>query len=81
VAIGFAGDPEGGLDVLEPLLGDERLRRFGPLHAAHAELLRRSGDATGAAAAYDLAAARTENAVERDELLRRRAAHVDGPHD
>jgi len=74
VAIGFAGDPEGGLDVLEPLLGDERLRRFGPLHAAHAELLRRSGDAAGAAAAYALAAARTGNAVEREELLRRRAA-------
>jgi RNA polymerase sigma-70 factor (ECF subfamily) len=78
VAMGFAGDPEGGLDLLEPLLGDERLRRFGPLHAAHAELLRRSGDRTGAAAAYTLAAASTENRVERAEFERRIAVLQEG---
>ena len=45
VAVGFADGPEAGLALLEPLLGDARLERYQPLHAAHAELLRRAGDA------------------------------------
>jgi RNA polymerase sigma-70 factor, ECF subfamily len=41
------------------------------LHAAHADLLRRSGDVEAAASAYEQAIALTTNAVEREELERR----------
>jgi RNA polymerase sigma-70 factor (ECF subfamily) len=70
-AVGFAGGPQAGLDVLEPLLGDPALERYQPLHAVHAELLRRAGDVAGAATAYERAIALSTNAVERDELERR----------
>ena len=55
-------------------MGDERLRDYAPLHAAHAELLRRVAAPEAAAAAYDRAIAASHNAVERAELVRRRAA-------
>jgi RNA polymerase sigma-70 factor (ECF subfamily) len=71
VAVGLASGPAAGLDLLEPLLGDPALERYQPLHAAHADLLRRSGDAEGAAIAYEQAIALTANAVEREELERR----------
>ena len=47
VAVGLAAGPAAGLELLEPLLGDPALERYQPLHAAHAELLRRAGDADG----------------------------------
>lgn len=72
VAVAFAGGD--GMAVLAPLLGDARLASYQPLHAAHAELLRRAGDVEGAAEAYDRAIALSDNAVERAELERRRAA-------
>ena len=73
-ALAFAGAPEAGLQLVGPLLDDPRLRDYAPLHAAHAELLRRTGAAEAAGAAYDRAIAATGNAVERAELRRRRAA-------
>jgi RNA polymerase sigma-70 factor (ECF subfamily) len=73
-ALAFAGAPEAGLELVRPLLDDPRLAGYAPLHAAHAELLRRTGAADAAAAAYDRAIAATGNAVERAELARRRAA-------
>ena len=73
IAIGFAEGPEAGLDVLEGPLGDPRLRGYAPLHAAHAELLRRVGDTTAADAAYELAIEASGNDVQRAELTRRRA--------
>jgi RNA polymerase sigma-70 factor, ECF subfamily len=73
-AVGFAAGPEAGLELLGPLLPDPRLTGYPPLHATHADLLRRAGDPTGAAHAYDQAIALTMNAVERAELLRRRQA-------
>jgi RNA polymerase sigma-70 factor (ECF subfamily) len=73
-ALAFAGAPEAGLQLVAPLLDDPRLERYAPLHAAHAELLRRTGAPDAAAAAYDRAIAATGNAVERAELQRRRAA-------
>jgi RNA polymerase sigma-70 factor, ECF subfamily len=77
-AVGFAGGPQAGLDALEPLLGDPALERYQPLHAVHAELLRRAGDLAGAATAYERAIALSTNAVERDELERRlEALNVD----
>ena len=71
VAVGMASGPRAGLELLEPLLGEPALERYQPLHAAHAELLSRAGDAEGAAGAYERAIALTANAVERAELERR----------
>ena len=74
VAVGLADGPAAGLALLEPLLGDPALERYQPLHAAHAELLSRAGDAAAAARAYERAIALTANAVERTELERRLGA-------
>jgi RNA polymerase sigma-70 factor (ECF subfamily) len=72
-AVGFARGPGAGLELLRPLLADPALSRYQPLHAAHADLLRRAGDKSGAARAYRLAIALSENEVERAELQRRLA--------
>ena len=45
VAVGLADGPAAGLELIEPLLADPALERYQPLHAAHAELLSRAGDA------------------------------------
>jgi RNA polymerase sigma-70 factor (ECF subfamily) len=71
VAVGRAHGPAAGLAVLEPIRRDGALEGYAPLHAAHADLLDRAGDAPGAAQAYARAAARTDNAVARAELERR----------
>ena len=71
VPVGFAVGPQAGLELLEPLLGDPALERYQPLHAAHADLLRRAGDPVAAARAYERAIALSANAVERAELQRR----------
>jgi RNA polymerase sigma-70 factor (ECF subfamily) len=73
-ALAFAGAPDAGLELVRPLLDDPRLASYAPLHAAHAELLRRTGASDAATAAYDRAIAATGNAVQRAELQRRRAA-------
>jgi RNA polymerase sigma-70 factor, ECF subfamily len=73
IAVAFADGPEAGLDILEGPLGDPRMRGYAPLHAAHADLLCRTGDVAAADAAYELAIASSENAVQRAELSRRRA--------
>ncbi|MGA2012547.1 MAG: sigma-70 family RNA polymerase sigma factor [Solirubrobacteraceae bacterium] len=70
-AVGFAAGPQAGLELLEPLLADPTLERYQPLHAAHADLLRRAGDPVAAARAYERAIALSANAVERAELHRR----------
>ncbi len=74
VAIALAEGPAAGLELLEPLLAEAALERYQPLHAAHAELLSRAGDAAGGARAYERAIALTANAVERAELERRLGA-------
>jgi RNA polymerase sigma-70 factor (ECF subfamily) len=71
VAAGFASGPRTGLALLEPLLADARIAEYQPLHAAHAELLRRAGDDKGAALAYRRAIGLSANAVESAELERR----------
>jgi RNA polymerase sigma-70 factor (ECF subfamily) len=73
VAVAFARGPAAGLELLEPLLGDSRLERYAPLHAAHAELLRRAGEHAAAAQAYGQAIERSANVVQRAELDRRRS--------
>jgi RNA polymerase sigma-70 factor (ECF subfamily) len=70
-AVGFAAGPDAGLRLLEPLLADARLEHYQPLHAAHAELLRRAGHTTAADRAYERAIELSPNAVERAELERR----------
>jgi RNA polymerase sigma-70 factor, ECF subfamily len=73
VALGRAGRAGEGLALLTPLLGDEALERYVPLHAAHADLLERTGDRAAAARAYATAAGCADNEVARAELLRRAA--------
>jgi RNA polymerase sigma-70 factor (ECF subfamily) len=74
VAVGLADGPAAGLTLLEPLLRDPALERYQPLHAAHAELLSRAGDASAAAGAYERAIALSANVVEQAELERRLSA-------
>jgi RNA polymerase sigma-70 factor (ECF subfamily) len=74
VAVGLADGPAAGLALLEPLLAESALERYQPLHAAHADLLRRAGRAEAAARAYERAIALSANAVERAELERRLAS-------
>ena len=74
VAVGLAHGADAGLCLLEPLLADGRLDAYQPLHAAHAELLRRAGRIGAAHDAFTRAIELTANAVERVELERRRAA-------
>jgi len=74
VAVGLADGPAAGLALLEPLLADPALERYQPLHAAHAELLSRAGDAPAATRAYGRAIELTGNDVERAELERRLGA-------
>jgi RNA polymerase sigma-70 factor (ECF subfamily) len=71
-AVGFAEGAEAGLRLLRPLLDDDALRTYQPLHATHADLLCRTGDRDGAVAAYGRAIALSGNPVERDELVRHR---------
>lgn len=73
-AVGFAYGASAGLELLEPLLSDPAFERYQPLHATHAELLRRAGDLTSAVRAYERAIALSANGVERAELERRLAA-------
>jgi len=70
VALGMAGDPAAGLEVLAAVDLDD----YQPFHAARAELLRRAGDREEADRAYARAIELSANAVERAELERRRAA-------
>jgi RNA polymerase sigma-70 factor (ECF subfamily) len=71
VAVGRAHGGHAGLAVLEPVLASGRLAAYAPLHAAHADLLERSGDSPAAAAAYQRAAQLAETGASRNELARR----------
>jgi RNA polymerase sigma-70 factor (ECF subfamily) len=71
VAVAFASGPHAGLELLRPLLSDPALAGYQPLHAAHADLLARTGDEAGAARAFESAIELTGNAVQRAELERR----------
>jgi RNA polymerase sigma-70 factor (ECF subfamily) len=71
VAIGLADGPRAGLAVLEPVLASGTLDGYAPLHAAHADLLDRVGEAEAAAVAWEHAIETTGNAALREELRRR----------
>ena len=70
-ALALADGPHVGLALLATLDGDDRLDRYQPLHATRAELLARSGDLAGAAAAYRRAIDLTQNPAERRALVAR----------
>ena len=68
VAVAEVDGPHSALALVDAL----DLKGFHLFHAIRADLLRRLGRDTEAAQAYDEAAARTQNAAERDFLERRR---------
>ena len=72
VAVGLADGPLAGLAVLGPVLASGQLTSYGPLHAAHADLLDQSGQRDAAVAAWARAVETTENGQLR-ELIRRSA--------
>ena len=71
VAVGMADGPLAGLAVLEPVLRSGQLDGYGPLHAAHADLLDRAGQFDDDTAAWARAADTTQNGPLRDQLLAR----------
>jgi RNA polymerase sigma-70 factor (ECF subfamily) len=72
VAVGLADGPLAGLAVLGPVLASGQLAGYGPLHAAHADLLDQSGQRDAAKAAWARAVETTDNGSLR-ELIRRAA--------
>ena len=82
-ALGFADGPRAGLAQLAPLLEDPALEHYQPLHAAHAELLRRAGDARGLATrlrARDRAQRQRRRAL-RARTTSERAGLIESPAD
>ena len=74
VAVGLADGPLAGLAVLDPVLKSGQLDGYGPMHAAHADLLDQAGRHDDASAVWARAAETTENGPLRDELARKAAA-------
>ena len=70
VALAEVESADAALALIEPL----ELDHYHVFHAIRADLLRRLGRNTEAAAAYDAACARTNNVKQREFLMRRRAA-------
>ncbi|MEO5884952.1 MAG: RNA polymerase sigma factor [Candidatus Limnocylindrales bacterium] len=71
VAVAMADGPATGLAMIDVLAADGSLDAYPYLHAARADLLRRLGRRTEAAAAYGRALALTDNRPERAFLERR----------
>jgi RNA polymerase sigma-70 factor (ECF subfamily) len=81
VAIGLRDGARAGLDALVPLLDEPALATYSYLGAARADFLRRLGQWSEAAVAYEEAIALTDNDVERTFLAERLAevrAHLPG---
>jgi RNA polymerase sigma-70 factor (ECF subfamily) len=74
-AIGRAHDARTGLQILTPLLREQTLARYAPLHLVHADLLQRDGQVDLAVNAWQVAIALSADAGQRAEL-RRRAARL-----
>jgi RNA polymerase sigma-70 factor (ECF subfamily) len=78
VALSYAQTPNMALKHLEPLA--EVLANYQPFHAAHADILRRCGEASAAEDAYKKAIFMTDNASEKrllkDRLQNMRNNHV-----
>ncbi len=76
VAVGMADGPHAGLAILRPLLLAGTLDDYGPLHAAHADLLDRAGDPDAATVAWERAIVTTENPMLRAALHQRMTARA-----
>ena len=76
-AVAFADGPDAALPLLEEVATDPRLADSPYLPATRADLLRRLGDAAGAAASYRRAMELTANAAER-AFLGERLGEVSG---
>ena len=71
VAIAMAGDLDGGLDLINSLIGAGQLEDYHLVYAARADLLRRKGETAAAAASYKQALSLVTNESERRFLDRR----------
>jgi RNA polymerase sigma-70 factor (ECF subfamily) len=71
VALGFAFGPEAGLELLDQIGSEPSLQEYHLLPSVRGDLLARLGRHEEAAAEFERAAALTENARERELLLRR----------
>lgn len=74
VAVAMADGPDAGLGLLDALGEGGELNDHHLFHAARADLLRRAGDTTNAAASYHRALALASNDAERRYLQRRLVA-------
>ena len=72
VAVAMADGPESGLRLIDYLMASGELDDYHLLHAARADLLRRSGSNKEAAASYTRALELTSNEAERRFLEKRR---------
>jgi RNA polymerase sigma-70 factor (ECF subfamily) len=71
VAIAMAGDLEGGLNLINSLIGAGQLEDYHLIYAARADLLRRKGESAAAAESYEQALGLVTNESERRFLDRR----------
>jgi RNA polymerase sigma-70 factor (ECF subfamily) len=71
VAIAMAGDLEGGLNLINALIGAGQLEDYHLIYAARADLLRRKGESAAAAESYEQALGLVTNESERRFLDRR----------
>jgi predicted RNA polymerase sigma factor len=71
IALAMVEGPAAGLQRLEALAADPRLRDHYRIDAVRAHLLERAGDTEGAVACYTRAADRTASLPERNYLLDR----------
>ncbi|HTH60533.1 MAG TPA: sigma-70 family RNA polymerase sigma factor [Paraburkholderia sp.] len=78
VAVSRAMGPQAALDIVDALAGDPALRQYPWLPAARGDLLARLGRVAEARAAFERAAALTQNARDRDVLLERARALANG---
>jgi RNA polymerase sigma factor (sigma-70 family) len=77
VAVAMLRGPQAGLELLEPLDGDDRIAGHHRLDAVRGHLLEMAGDAAAARSSYRLAARRTTSLPER-RYLEGRAARLTG---
>jgi predicted RNA polymerase sigma factor len=73
VAVGMAFGPAAGLDLVDAIVDEPSLKSYHLLPAVRGDLLRKLGRSEEARAEFERSAALTENARERELLLRRAA--------
>jgi RNA polymerase sigma factor (sigma-70 family) len=78
VAVAMCRGPEAGLDLLEPLAGDQRITSGHRFHSVRAHLLEMAGDHTGARESY-LEAARRAGSLPRQRYLNAQATRLGQP--